>query len=224
MKSRYVKQESNEEYVLSNLQKMILRIICTTKDADYHSLQIETKRTRTTIVQSLNPLRKRHYVWIQKVEPNNTNSKLIFRPTDKGLFYTIAFLDVDSDKIREAYIRKEMMKEYDEYIKSIPNYYARKELLVRSAKMIMEYNMLDRNGMLIAKNIQEALNLGFKYSLLELAKDKNFELATVLGEDPIEGLRKICGPDEIEEIREFFLDLKNNIDSIIKGLSEKILE
>ena len=224
MKSKYVKQKSEEEYILSDLQKKVLRSICTTKDADYHSLQKDTKRTRTTIFQSLTPLRTRHYVWTQKVEPENTRGKLIFRPTDKGLFYTIASLDVDSDKIIETHTGKEEMEQYNEYIKSIPDYNARKEFLVQTAKLLIKHNMFDRNGMFITKNTQEALSLGFRYSLLELAKDKNFDLTTVLGEDPIEGLRKICGPDEFSEVRDFFANIKSNITSIVNGLSEKIQE
>ena len=44
----------------------------------------------------------------------------------------------------------------------------------------MKYNAFDKNGMSIAKNNQEVFNRGFMYSLIELAKDKNFDFTTVL--------------------------------------------
>lgn len=218
MNPRYVKRESKVEYLLSDLQKAILRIICTFKDADYPILQKETKRARTTIIQSLGPLRKHGYVWIQKVEPEHTRSKIYFRPTQRGLFYAIAFFDIDPDKIIQTYMGEEMIKGYNEYIKTISDYNLRKEFLVQTAKIYMKYNPFDKNGTFIFKNAQEALGLGFKHSLLELAKGNNFEAAP-LSQNLTEILHKICGPNELNEVRVFLQNIRSNIDSIVKGLS-----
>jgi len=219
MNSKYVKHKSKGEYILSDLQKKILRSICTTNNADYHSIQKDTKRTRTTIVQSLTPLRKHGYVMTRKVNPESKRSKLIFIVTPKGFHYALAFLDVDLDKIMEG------MKKYDEYIKSIPNYDSRasKAFLVQNAKVLLKYNAFDKNGMFIAKNYQEALSRGFMYSFLELAKDEDFDFTTVLGENLMEGLSKVCGPDILKEAIIFFQNYRDKVDSIVKALS-KVLE
>jgi hypothetical protein len=130
MGRKYDKQKLKEEYVFSDLQEMILRSICVTKDADYHSLEKETKR-RTTIVQSSVPLRRHHYVWTEKANPANKTSKLIFRVTHKGFYYAIAFLNVDWDNeiIKVNIETEKQMNEYTEFIKSIPDYNARKAFL-----------------------------------------------------------------------------------------------
>ena len=221
MSPMYVKQEPKVEYILSDLQKEILGIICTFKDADYPILQKETKKARTTIIQSLSPLRKHSYVWIQKIEPEHTRSKIYFRPTDKGLFYAVAFLDIESDKTIQMY-RGEMIKEYSECIKSIPDRNIRKEFLVQIAKIIMKYNLFDKKGTFIFENAQaqEAIGLGIRYSLLELAKGNYFGATPLLGQNPTEILRKICGPNELNEIRIFLQNMRKNIDSVIKGLSD----
>jgi DNA-binding PadR family transcriptional regulator len=223
MNPRYVKQKSKVEYILSDLQKAILRIICTFKDADYPILQKETKRKRTTVIQSLSPLRKHGYVWIQKVEPKHTRSKIYFRPTQRGLFYAIAFLDIDPDKIIQTYMGEEIIKGYDEYIKSISDNNLRKEFLVQTAKIIMKYNSFDKKGTCIfenAQDAQEAISLGFTLSLLELAKGNNFMAASLLSQNPTEIFRKICGPNDLNELRVFLQNYRNNIDSIVKGLSD----
>jgi hypothetical protein len=217
--SRYVKHKSKGEYILSGLQKEILRSICTTKDADYHSLQKEIKKTRTTIVQSLTPLRKHRYVREKKVHPERKISKLIFIVTPKGFYYALAFLDIDYDKVIEAQMGEKEMEKYNEYIKSVPDHYARKEFLVQTAKVLMKYNTFDRNGEFVTKNNQEALNQGVIYYLLELAKGNNFDPTTALGKDPMEALRKVCGHDELKETRTFLQNFKDNIDSIVKALS-----
>jgi len=219
MNSKYVKQKSKGEYILSELQKEILRSICTTKDADYHNIQKDTKRTRTTIIQSLTPLRKHGYVMTRKVHPQSEKSKLIFMVTPKGFYYALAFLDIDSDKVVEAHMEEKEMKKYNEYIKSVPDYHARKEFLVQTAKVLMKYNTFDRNGEFVTKNNQEALSHGVMYYLLELAKGNNFDPTTVLGKDPMEGLRKVCGADELKEARIFLQNMRDNIDSIVKALS-----
>lgn len=65
---------------------------------------------------------------------------------------------------------------------------------------------------------QESISLGFRYALLELAKGNHSELVTALGENPLEALRKVCGPDEFKEARIFFQKYRDNIDSIVKSL------
>lgn len=126
------------------------------------------------------------------------------------------------------------MKKYKEYIKSLAHNNAldplRKELLTQSAKIFLKHNAFDRNGMLISKNIQEFMNLGLRYSLLEryhlleLAKDNHFEHMTILNENSTEALYKIWGPDVFREVRIFFQNYKDKIDSIVKALSENTPE
>jgi hypothetical protein len=115
---------------------------------------------------------------------------------------------------------EEMIKRYNEYIKTISDCNLRKEFLVQTAKIYMKSNPFDKNGTFIFKNAQEALGLGFKHSLLELAKGNNFEVAPLLSQNLTEILQKICGPNELNEVRVFLQNIRNNIDSVVKGLSD----
>src|SRR4051812_1686083 len=91
----YNMQKSEKEYrITTELQEKILRHICKTRDADYKTISKETDRDRITILQSLQPLMKHHYVYKQKIDPNRIKSKLIFKPTDKGMYYALANLGV----------------------------------------------------------------------------------------------------------------------------------
>jgi predicted transcriptional regulator len=61
-------QRSNKEYRLTTkLQEKILRHISKTPNADYKTISKETDRDKITILQSLQPLMKRHYIYKQRL-------------------------------------------------------------------------------------------------------------------------------------------------------------
>jgi len=77
----------------------------------------------------------------------------------------------------------------------------------------MKYNPFDRKGMFVTNKFRGLLSLGLRFGILELAKGGD----TLVSEKTMDQLTKMCRPEEIKEIKKFYLNLKNNLDSIIRG-------
>jgi predicted transcriptional regulator len=103
----------------TELQEKILEHICKTKNADYKTISKATDRDRITILQSLQPLMKGHYINKEKLVPDQEKSKLIFKPTQKGMIYSLAFLNVKLDNVLKSYQDICQITGYAEFIKSI---------------------------------------------------------------------------------------------------------
>jgi len=222
MSKRYVNQKKAEKsYELSDLQKNILTIICSHVPADYRLLIGGTKRRRTTVFQSLRPLLKHNYVTAEKVNPERKNSRLIFKITQRGFFYCIAYLGIDYDEIIRSLVDKETETIYNrEFIDSVPNYAGRKEFIKQTARVIMEFSPFNNKGMLITDNLQELMNLGFRLSLLESIKERKFSSKQFFGDITIENLLKMCRPEERGKIIRWLRNLSENFNSVIEYLSK----
>ena len=84
----------------SNLQKNILKYIILTEQPDYQTISKQVDRDRTTIRQSIESLSKLECIVNEPITPNKKKSKLIFRPTIKGLVMGLGLLDIKLDQIK----------------------------------------------------------------------------------------------------------------------------
>jgi DNA-binding PadR family transcriptional regulator len=184
------------------------------ENVDYHTLQKLLKRSRTTVVRSLESLRKHHFVRAQQTDPGNERSKLIFNVTAKGFYYAIAFLNLDPDQaIRTSYAEnKKEMKKYNEYIRSVPDFNSREDLLIRFSKVIMEYNPFDNKGNVVANDFQRIMSLGFMYGMIESIKGGK----SLFEDTNLDLLSKAFHPKELEQIRKFCLNMKDFVDSTLQ--------
>jgi hypothetical protein len=211
--------KSNKQNIITTeLQEKILRHICKTRDADYKTISKETNKDRITILQGLQPLIRRHYVYKQKIDPNRIKSKLIFKPTQKGIAYAIAYLGVDSNHIMKAQDDASQITKYNQFIGQINDSKLRKLLAESMMTKLIEYDLFDDKGMMKITSRQDMINQGFQMALLEQAKDKDFS-HNLFNPQSINLFIKIFSPDELNDLKEFLIKIKNNLDSTIKQLS-----
>jgi hypothetical protein len=211
--------KSNKQNIITTeLQEKILRHICKTRDADYKTISKETNKDRITILQGLQPLIRRHYVYKQKIDPNRIKSKLIFKPTQKGIAYAIAYLGVDSNHIMKAQDDASQITKYNQFIGQINDSKLRKLLAESMMTKLIEYDLFDDKGMMKITSRQDIINQGFQMALLEQAKDKDFS-HNLFNPQSINLFIKIFSPDELNDLKEFLIKIKNNLDSTIKQLS-----
>jgi hypothetical protein len=214
----YFKQEWREKlYELSERQKQILTVIIRHMPADYKIIVKETGKRRATIFQSLQPLLKHHFVAAEKVYPKQKNSKLIFKITQKGFFYCIAFLNMDYDEMIKLYHHRDSSP--------IPglvlDYAGRKEFMKQTALLLMNDNQFDNEGTLPTTYMQQAMNLGFKRSILESVKEEEFSSTKLFGGLTIEELSKICKPQEKNGLIKSLKNMVKNMNSVITYLSKQ---
>jgi hypothetical protein len=212
-------KSDKQKTITSELQAKILKHICKTRDADYKTISKETGKDRITILQSLQPLMKRQYVYKQKIEPSRIKSKLIFRPTDKGMAYSIASLGVDIDDVRKAHVDADVLVEYNDLIKKIDNPLQRKQFEREMIKVLARYNLFDDKGKTIITDRKAFLKQGIRIGLFNLTADKYYDPENLFTPQVVERLKGIVGTSELKEFKEFLMKIRKNLDLSIKQLS-----
>ena len=214
-------QRSNTEYRLTTkLQEKILRHISKTFDADYKTISKETDRDRITILQSLQPLIKRNYVYKEKIDPHLIKSKLIFKPTDKGMAYSIAILEVDIDDVIKAYADADVLVKHNYLIKKIPNPIRRKELEREMIKVLLLYDLFDDNGKIIITDRKGFLKQAIRIGLFNLTADKYYDPENLFTPQTVKRVKEISHISERKELKDFLVKIRDNLDLSIKQLSD----
>ena len=200
-------QHMYPDYILSSLQDKILRIVCTTRDATYSTLIQETKRDRTTVLQSVESLIKHGFIEKQKVNPEYEKSKLIFKATPTGKQIAWEYLQMDLEDIMKLE-DDPLIANYLEFIKDISDPVQRKALLLPLSDLlksprawISESRIADNEE--IRGIRREIIRDSFKESLLELVQNKNYEAKDLFNAERIKWFTKIFTSKEIKEIREY---------------------
>jgi predicted transcriptional regulator len=204
--------QSNYYRLKTELQEKILEHVCKTKNADYKTISKATDRDRITILQSLQPLMKGHYVSKEKVVPENEKSKLIFKPTQKGMIYSIAFLNVGVDDVLESYQDICQITNYTEFIKSISDDQLRNHLVKDYAKLIAEQNAFDDRGDII-KYFE-----GDRYTKDDVFRDDILQQSISKGafSQNIDSLKMVYNmPEQVVRLQNYLTEQSKSLDSTI---------
>jgi hypothetical protein len=214
-------QRSKNEYRLTTkLQEKILRHISKTSNADYKTISKETDRDRITILQSLQPLIKRNFVYKEKIDPHLIKSKLIFKPTHKGMAYSIAILGVDIDTVRKAHVNAEVLVEYNDLIKNIANPILRKQLEREMIKVLVIYNLFDDKGKMIITDRKGYLKQGIRIGLFKVTKDKYYDPENLFTPQSIQVLKEAFHTSELKELKDLLMKIRDNLDLSINQLPD----
>ncbi len=200
--------------ILSTLQNKILRLICTTRDVNYTTLIQETKRDRTTILQSVESLIKHGLIEKQKINPEYEKSKLIFKATNTGKQIARSHLGVNLEDIMKLE-DDEQIANYLEFIKDITDPLQRNalqeplsDLLTSPRAWISEDKTEADEETLRAR--REILRDAFRESLMELFKNKKYNVKDFLNNKNVKQFKKLFTPEEIKEIREYIQQIVDN--------------
>jgi hypothetical protein len=207
------------EVHLSQLQDKILRIVCTRQNVDYTFLMKETNRDRVTIAQSVNSLVDRHYVTKDKIDPEYEKSKVIVKATFPGKDYSVNILKVNLEEILKAE-DNEYISAFLEFIKDMPDSQRHKLIdplneLFRFLHDIWwtDHKAKTKGELMKHKNelIKKVLIHGMKTGISQLVLDENYDANKLLNKRSIESLRKLLTNTEMKELRQFIIQMKNNI-------------
>jgi predicted transcriptional regulator len=206
---------------ISDLQAQILKHLCQTKDADYKTISKETDRDRITILQSLQSLIKRRYIQKQKLEPEHVKSKLIFKPTRKGMIYAIGHLEVPYDKVLNAHPDAEQLLEYDNpYLEYLSDPIQLNRIMYYWLKALLDKKAFDNEGRLTSsKNKQNTVKLASLRAMLNLFADKEFDPNTLFKSKDQSMKSKPVVRREFQELRKSLQRIKNNLDLTIDRLN-----
>jgi len=105
-----------KKIINSNLQENILKNIILTEQPNFTTISTELKKNRLTISQSIDSLLKKQCITKEPINPLKEKSKLIFRPTIKGLVIGLGLLDIKFEQIKN---NAEKVSNLDIYIYKI---------------------------------------------------------------------------------------------------------
>lgn len=201
----------------SKLQHEIIIHICKNKNADYQSICKATKRTRTTIIQSLKPMLKVGLVNKEKLNPSLVKSKLIFSPTYRGKAYAEAWglgakhiFNTETDPHITNYLRVLVGN-------SNPSWH--NLFLQELASNLLDMSIIDKQGNIELNDKITALKEAFRDGLLRVIQEPNYDAATLFNSSTIEWLKKLFSADEVKEMKMMLLEIKKNSDSTLQILS-----
>jgi predicted transcriptional regulator len=199
---------------LSDLQHDILEECCMNEAADYNNLSTKTGRGRTTLIQSINSLVKYGYIKKQKVNPGYEKSKLIFRPTYKGMAHAWNNMGMDAEDVLKR-IENQTINNYIQHIKELP--------LDPRAHLFgnLAYTFLYAHGLASKKFIDaEANNIvkaSFRRGLLEtIEENPDYDARNLLTTKIKKWIKKTYSSEELKEFKEELKKIRNNIDSTIE--------
>lgn len=104
-----------KKIINSNLQENILKNIILTEQP-ITTISTDLKKNRLTISQSIDSLLKKQCITKEPINPLKEKSKLIFRPTIKGLVIGLGLLDIKFEQIKN---NAEKVSNLDIYIYKI---------------------------------------------------------------------------------------------------------
>jgi hypothetical protein len=200
------------EVHLSQLQEKILKFVCTRPNVDYVTLTKETKRDRVTVSQSVDSLVNHHLVSKDKSDPEYEKSKVIVKATLLGKHYSVNILKVNLEDILKVEDDK-FISDFLEFIKDIPALQRRKLIEPLHDLFLYLYYIWIHDYKTKRKDelIKRILKAGLKTGIHELMRDETYDADNLFNKRSIESLKRLFGSQEIKELHQYIVHMKNNI-------------
>lgn len=201
----------------TDLQESILKHICKTTNADYKTIIEDVKRNRITVMQALQPLLRGVYIKQIKVDPNHKRSRLVFKPTGKGIAYASTLLSLGMDFIKKKQLTQEEFNKYREFVKDVIDPAERERNERAILRVCLQFNLFDEQGDVIDQGI--LLNQFFRTRLLEYVGNPRFDPKDLFKPVGIGSLKRMYLPSEVSDFRRYLETFRSNLDATIKELS-----
>jgi hypothetical protein len=201
----------------SDLQERILKHICKTTDADYKTIIGDVKKNRITVLQALKPLLRGVYIKQIKVDPKHKRSRVVFKPTVKGIAYASTILSLGLEFIKKKQLTQEEFKVYREFVKDVIDPAERERNERAILRVCLQFNLFDEQGDVIDQD--RLLNQLFRTRLLDYASNPRFDPKDLFKPEGIGSLKRMSLPSEVIEFREYLEIFRSNLDRTIKELA-----
>ncbi len=205
--------------ISSKLQEAILSYICTSANGTFATLARICKKDERTIGKSVRTLEKNYYVEKVLTKEGKNRSKYIVAPTFKGVYYGLAYLGIQIDKVLKAYGDENQEKLFFEHIQKIKNYTKMNEYFSKTASAYFEHNLFIE-GMPVVTDKKNLLGLGFQIGISEALQNES-DSVSYFAEQGTDVLNEILEPRELQDMKNFMDEKKQKI---IEGFDKEIKE
>jgi hypothetical protein len=209
-----------QDILTSSLQKDILKHIILTEQPDYKTISKEVDRDRITIRQSIESLSKKQCIISEPISPDRKKSKLIFKPTIKGLAIGLGFLDIKFDQIKnnsEKVINLDTYKVFKEKL----GVEKLNDLLKSFSIGLIKYDLINNDLNQILYDFYSFVKALLKDLLLKSLTDKDFDIESLFYPNEIfykQNVKDMVPPQMQEPLKEILVKLRDNLQKTINLL------
>jgi hypothetical protein len=205
------------------LQLKILKHILQTDNADYKTISKEVERDRLTIRQSIESLSKKQCISREPINPNKKKSKLIFRPTIKGLVIGLGVLDIKFEQIKnnaEKIINVNTYKEFKEKL----GVEKLNDFLKKFSKGLYEYDLINNNlNQILVPGSYDFVKILLRNLLLAALTDKDFDIENLFYPDETfynQNVKDVVPHQMQKPFKMILVKLRDNLQKTINLLPE----
>jgi hypothetical protein len=208
----------------SNLQKNILKYIILTEQPDYQTISKQVDRDRTTIRQSIESLSKLECIVNEPITPNKKKSKLIFRPTIKGLVMGLGLLDIKLDQIKNDSQKVIDLTLYQQFKNNVGVDKLNEILKICSIGLI-DYNLIDNNSKQLFSDAYSINKMFLRILFLSRLLNKDFDIENLLLLYPNEtfykqNVKDVVPSPSLIPLKTVLVKIRDNLQKTINLLSE----
>jgi hypothetical protein len=209
-----------KDILTSSLQKDILKHIILTEQPDYKTISKEVDRDRITIRQSIESLSKKQCIISEPIHPDRKKSKLIFKPTIKGLAIGLGFLDIKFDQIKnnsEKVINLDTYKVFKEKL----GVEKLDDFLKGFSIRLIQYDLSNNDLNQILYDYYSFVKALIRDLLLKTLTDKDFDIESLFYPDEIfykQNVKDMVPPQMQKPLKIILVKLRNNLQKTINLL------
>jgi predicted transcriptional regulator len=195
---------------LSELQRQILKHVCSTPEANYVSLTRKLHRDRVTILHSLKSLLKYHYIEQKRLKPEYEKSKLTFIPTYKG------FGETWPDVTAESIINTNKHDEIVNYVSFVNDVFAKPQLtqvLKPFCRRLAEGYLTDYQ--LGEDDKRNFIKESFHIAIFGLTNNEDFDSGFLSDRRTIEWLKRSHTTRELKDFKNSLIRRRDNLNKTI---------
>lgn len=206
--------------ISSKLQEVILSYICTSKDVTYDILAKICDKNERTIGKSVLTLEKNFYLERELTKAGKNRSNYVVVPTLKGIYYGLAYLNLDFFDCIKAHGDEDDQSQFSEYLQKIEDYSKWFDYNKYNSRLFFENNLFSE-GMPVHASSEDAFNRGFKVGMFGATHSNSDSSVPYIAKLGIKIGKEILEPRKLQDLKNFWDEKKQDI---IKSFDKAIKE
>lgn len=207
--------------MISQLQDKILLHVSKTKNPNFSTLESEiSNRSRKTLEQSISSLIEKKLMY--RTELRRGKIRIFFKPTIKGVLYSIGFLGIKVGDLKNRPHNIEQLQDYESYIKETAKEELIDALAISFSQNLINMDFFDDDGNLKTTNPFSLNEQFLRVMLLNDLQNNNFEIKELFRYNKLglDILKENCNQSGLIPLKSILRTIKINLEESVKKLSD----
>jgi hypothetical protein len=177
-------------------------------------------RNERTVGKSVRTLEKNFYLERELTKAGKNRSNYVVVPTLKGIYYGLAYLNLDFFDYIKAHGDEDDQSQFSEYLQKIEDYSKWSDYNKYNSTLFFENNLFNE-GMPVHTSFKDAFNRGFKVGMIGTVPCNSHSSVPYFAKHGIKIAKEILEPRKLQDLKNFWDEKKQDI---INGLDKAIKE